>query len=702
MALQPRAAAALDVAEDGLRDTRVWGFARAPGSILVGHSGGYDMLQDGRFTPGIDGKSLPNPVVYSLLLDRRGQRWLGTRRGLVRDSGGGRLYSYPELATRQVNGIKEGADGTIWIASAGGLFRIDGERAIPIGPEAGIDEKRIRFLLFDRDARLWVGTERGLFRQAGARFERVNAPGLANIFVTAITQLSSGEIVVGTFGQGMFVQDGALWHQIDKRRGLPVDGVYLLAQHLDTLVLGHADGAYRIPLSALAQATVAGGALPHLEVLLLDQGDRLGQSRVRCCNYGGNNKGIVDGDFLLLATLNGVAHINLRVPPAAPPAVMLRTVSYGGTRSGANGALTLPRGVRGLTVEFGAIDFRRAQLLRYRYRLVGFDPDWVESNQRGSAIYTNLPPGQWRFEVQARHNVQGWGPASTMELAVPSYFTEGWTFRVLMIAMAGLLVLGWVRWRERMLVWQKRALEDEVAKRTSELAAANQHLAETNQILAEASVTDTLTGMHNRRFMQEQSTRLLSGLQRARQGGGTAVMGLILVDIDHFKQVNDRFGHAAGDQVLCRVAQALQEAGRDTDYLMRWGGEEFLLVLPICERAELGQVAERLRTAVAGEVTANGQPGGKPVTISVGYVGYPLEGAHLRQHEWSTALAVADRALYAAKEAGRDRSATIVFDLGVKSEWNDEEVRAGLANCLKNGRGRLIMSTPEVPQQSAA
>ncbi len=179
-------------------------------------------------------------------------------------------------------------------------------------------------------------------------------------------------------------------------------------------------------------------------------------------------------------------------------------------------------------------------------------------------------------------------------------------------------------------------------------------------------------------------------------------MGLLLVDIDHFKSVNDRYGHAVGDQVLCQVAQALQTAGRDTDYLMRWGGEEFLLVLPSCDRLELGQVAERLRLAVSDSVSASGVEGGEAVTISVGYIGYPLEGAHVRQHEWTTALAIADRALYAAKEAGRDRSATIVFDLGGHSEWTDEQVRGGLANCLASGRGRLIMSRERAPEQSAA
>ncbi|WP_373890058.1 GGDEF domain-containing protein [Massilia sp. DJPM01] len=190
-------------------------------------------------------------------------------------------------------------------------------------------------------------------------------------------------------------------------------------------------------------------------------------------------------------------------------------------------------------------------------------------------------------------------------------------------------------------------------------------------------MTDALTGLHNRRFMQEHVLHLFAELIRAREDGSVdAILGFILVDIDFFKVVNDRFGHAVGDDVLCAVGRALREAARDSDYVLRWGGEEFLLVVTNSMRGELVNIAERLRLNVAKVRTGGVDP--QAVTVSLGYVAYPLAGIALERHEWSTALAVADKALYGAKESGRNCAATIVFDGAERASWGDDEIRAAL------------------------
>ncbi|MDM5177926.1 GGDEF domain-containing protein [Massilia sp. DJPM01] len=264
-----------------------------------------------------------------------------------------------------------------------------------------------------------------------------------------------------------------------------------------------------------------------------------------------------------------------------------------------------------------------------------------------------------------------------LELTVPPYFSETWLFKVMLFGAAGMLIAVWVKRRERRLMRQKAALRAEVAKRTAELAEANQDLAKNIQILAAASVTDALTGLHNRRFMQEHVLHLFAELIRAREDGSVdAILGFILVDIDFFKVVNDRFGHAVGDDVLCAVGRALREAARDSDYVLRWGGEEFLLVVTNSMRGELVNIAERLRLNVAKVRTGGVDP--QAVTVSLGYVAYPLAGIALERHEWSTALAVADKALYGAKESGRNCAATIVFDGAERASWGDDEIRAAL------------------------
>lgn len=154
---------------------------------------------------------------------------------------------------------------------------------------------------------------------------------------------------------------------------------------------------------------------------------------------------------------------------------------------------------------------------------------------------------------------------------------------------------------------------------------------------------DDLTGLHNRRHMEELA--LAEHRRALRSGNGPC---LCLVDIDHFKRINDRHGHAAGDEVLRRFAQHAAAAMRDTDLLARWGGEEFLAMLPGTTPQEARQGFERLRRVLASADAWGGQAQLR-VSFSAGLTAWrpdePLRDA----------LARADRALYAAKAGGRDR-----------------------------------------------
>jgi diguanylate cyclase (GGDEF)-like protein len=158
---------------------------------------------------------------------------------------------------------------------------------------------------------------------------------------------------------------------------------------------------------------------------------------------------------------------------------------------------------------------------------------------------------------------------------------------------------------------------------------------------------DGLTGVLNRRAMDEQLQRLWQRHQHVPE----ASFCVVLVDVDHFKRVNDHHGHPVGDRVLCKVAQVLQEHVRPTDQVARFGGEEFLLLLPGASAEQAHAVAERVRQAVAlAAVDLDGMP--LRVTVSAG-VARPRAGDH---HAGQT-LARADMALYFAKGAGRNRVA---------------------------------------------
>ncbi|MCX8017545.1 MAG: sensor domain-containing diguanylate cyclase, partial [Rhodocyclaceae bacterium] len=161
--------------------------------------------------------------------------------------------------------------------------------------------------------------------------------------------------------------------------------------------------------------------------------------------------------------------------------------------------------------------------------------------------------------------------------------------------------------------------------------------------IEEMAATDELTGLLNRHAFTILIAKLIADYRREPKP-----ISMLMVDIDHFKRINDEYGHLTGDAVLAAVARILQDGLRASDLAVRWGGEEFLLVLKGCDLAEAGRIAETLRqTAAAAPLEAQGAK--IPVTLSIGVSQYDGVEPPTR------AVDRADAALYAAKQAGRNR-----------------------------------------------
>jgi diguanylate cyclase (GGDEF)-like protein len=175
-----------------------------------------------------------------------------------------------------------------------------------------------------------------------------------------------------------------------------------------------------------------------------------------------------------------------------------------------------------------------------------------------------------------------------------------------------------------------KSLQDELRARNAELDRVSR--------------IDMLTGIYNRRHLDEHMRRVISA---ARRHGRT--VGVLLVDIDHFKDVNDQHGHLAGDEVLKEVASRLQGAIRTEDALGRWGGEEFIAVLTDTPAESIGILAERMRQVIASAPFVLDDGTRIPVTVSVGHT-HGTDDAEVLVHR-------ADDALYVAKGAGRNQVA---------------------------------------------
>jgi len=177
-----------------------------------------------------------------------------------------------------------------------------------------------------------------------------------------------------------------------------------------------------------------------------------------------------------------------------------------------------------------------------------------------------------------------------------------------------------------------------------ELAAVNETLTRTNKELQEISITDSLTGLYNRRYMMEALTNETSRAERMQHK-----FSVLMIDIDHFKQYNDTYGHLAGDDLLIKVAALFKESIRDMDLAARYGGEEFLIILPEHGLDAARAVAERIRSRIEAATRDDSSETGA-VTVSIGVSAFPENGTT------PTALIDnADIALYRGKENGRNR-----------------------------------------------
>jgi diguanylate cyclase (GGDEF)-like protein len=228
-------------------------------------------------------------------------------------------------------------------------------------------------------------------------------------------------------------------------------------------------------------------------------------------------------------------------------------------------------------------------------------------------------------------------------------------------------------------------LKDEANVRVEELTQVTRDLEAMSRLLRDFTETDTLTGLHNRRYLLDRVAENASqqGLEhssrRAADRGRSA--GIIMIDLDDFKAINDTYGHPAGDGALKHLAGILRQCVRDGDRLARWGGDEFLIFLPQVDRERIREVAERILSAVRSRpcsLPARGAHGFRgsrgsdgadgtdraesstfQLTCSIGWSAFDWLPRPDGASPWEQALAAADEALYAAKRDGRDRCCSL-------------------------------------------
>lgn len=627
----------------GLHDNLLWSVLDdAGGGLWVGTNGGLARWRPGAGFLRVErGDPLPDPAVYSLHRDPQGTVWLGTRAGLARLVDGVIDVdpAFQPLASAQITSFADDPDA-LWIGSLDGLWRWKEGALVRFGAAPGSPEARVRSLLRQEDGSLLVGTEGGLRRLRGEHWDSpVWAEPLNGSFISSLRSLPDGALLLTTLDKGI-----ALYRQGELRSFGTQDGLPSANGWTSDLVgayvyISTSDGAYRLPLARLLDPDREAGL--QVEVVIRAVNRARGDQRMGCCNGGGHARSARLGTQLFYPTTNGLIRLDTeRVQHAADwPGLSIEAVET------ASGALDFPREVRieapprDVAIRFAGVSLRHANEVQFRYRLDGYQSVWTDAVGL-RAVYTGLPPGEYRFLLEGRFPGREWQRMQTpLDISVQPAWHELRSVHLgAALVLLSLVTLGWrhsLGRSER----QRRALAEAVRERTEALHRANERLRSANAALLEESRTDALTGCANRRA----ALRLLSEWP---------AYALMLVDLDHFKALNDRYGHAAGDQVLITAATLMRARLGPSAVLARWGGEEFLVIWPALDLAEALAEAEQLRATLAQAAfhTLGGQA--LRVTCSIGVAEHPLHGS---RGDWQLSLELADRALYRAKANGRNR-----------------------------------------------
>ena len=337
-----------------------------------------------------------------------------------------------------------------------------------------------------------------------------------------------------------------------------------------------------------------------------------------------------------------------------------------------------------LSFSFAGLNFRDPEKNQYAYQLEGFDDTWREVGSQRTALYTNLPSGTFTFRVKASNNDGVWnneGHNLTLNILPPPWKTW-WAYSIYAVCVLMLFRMVLVRQDRKVLIERKinRDLEVKVAERTAELQDAYAQL-------EEISLSDPLTGLNNRRYLQKVMPIDVAKVQREYDSNdfnliprkASLDITFFVLDVDYFKSVNDIYGHAAGDQLLVQLSDLLKKICREFDFVVRWGGEEFLIVSRFTDRNEAPMMAERIRKSIEQHTFyfADGTPLKK--TCSIGFACFPFLPEHPMALSWEHVIDIADRALFAAKRSGRNRS----VGLGANDNTREENLYQRITDDLK-------------------
>ena len=638
-----------------------------------------------------DPATLSDDRIMAIWIDPTGIVWLGSRNnGLNRlDPRSGRVQRFMHdptdphsLGANGVTSLMGNPDGSLWVGTyGGGLNRLEPGtgrfkqyRNEPGNPSS-LSSDRVLAIFRDSIGALWVGTEdEGLNRLIEAtdsfthyRYEPDNAASLSSNSAWEITETRDGALWVGTKGGGL-----DRWDLADRRADHPrfsrfskINGLFS-----DTIlgILEAADGALWLSSNrGLTRFDPNSTTQQHFDQRNgLQKGEFNHGARLLARNgnlYFGGSEGLV---FFNPARV----HANRNPPTVVVTARnQLETLGHYDSNTPPSTPLQLGYQNNFVSFEFAALDYASPDKNQYRYQLEGFDQNWIEADSHRRAAYSNLSPGHYVFKVEGSNNDGFWSehPARiAIQVDSPPWRT-GWAYAlylVLALSIVGNFIY-MERRKLRLETQQRIKMEQEVALRTHEIAERNAELETAINELEAASITDSLTGLRNRRFLYDYIDKEIEAIETLRDNvnsGRQASVAIdlspslffLMIDLDGFKAINDEHGHHSGDMALHQVCDILRACCGKSSEIIRWGGDEFLVVDRQNSRLTVEKLAERIRGRLAEHQYQLGGGHVGKLSGSIGLAMYPFIARHPNALTWEQVIGVADQASYVAKNTQRN------------------------------------------------
>jgi ligand-binding sensor domain-containing protein/signal transduction histidine kinase len=421
------------------------------GNTWIGtDGGGLNLLKDGKLSVYTTRDGLSSNVVLALSGDGAGNLWAGTPDGLNRFSQGKfTIYTAADgLANNDVRSICADHRGNLWIGTRGGLTRMKDGVFRTFTEVDGLPNDLIATLYEDTKGNLWIGTFGGLSRLMNEEFTTFTTKdGLSNDAVISLYEDSDGTLWIGTNGGGLNrMKDGQLT-AYTTRNGLLDDVVYrILEDGRKNLWLSCRKGIFHIDKKELDE--FAQGRIPSITPVAYGTADGM---MTRECSGGGDPAGWRGSDGKLwFPTIKGVAMIDPeRIKTnAQPPPVVIEQIRINDQPIPLRDRIELPPGTTRFDLYYTAPSFVAPEKVRFKYKLDGFDKDWIDSGTRRIAYYTNLRPGAYTFRVIASNNDGVWNQTgAALGLYLKPYFYQTYWFYAVFVL--GLAMFAWLLFRLR-------------------------------------------------------------------------------------------------------------------------------------------------------------------------------------------------------------------------------------------------------------